>query len=223
MITKKSKGFFVIGTDTDIGKTYVSSLLFKSLLPGNIGYYKPLQTGCYKENNKFVPLDPKFLCDFNKIDLKDEMTSFLFENPVSPHLASEIENIPISKDVIINQFFNLKNIYDITIVEAAGGLYVPIIRNEYYMFNLIKDLDIPVILVCSSKVGAINHTMLTLEFLKEKNIPIQGIIFNNYTDEFYEKDNIRVVLEASKIENYLIINNNQDIIETNNINKFLNR
>lgn len=217
-----SKSFFIIGTDTDIGKTYISSLLFKSLLPGKIGYYKPLQTGCYKESNHFVPLDPKFLCDFNNIQLKDEMTSFLFENPVSPHLASEIENIPISKEKIIKDYTHIKDSYDISIVEAAGGIYVPIIRNTYYMFDLVHDLNIPIILVCSSKVGAINHTMLTIEFLKQKNLSIQGIIFNNYTDEFYEKDNIKVVLESSGIKNYLVVKKDQQIIEKDSITKFLN-
>lgn len=221
MINKMNIGYFIIGTDTDIGKTYVSSLIFKSLKNYNIGYYKPLQTGCYLENKTLVPLDPKFLCDFNEIQLKDEMTTYLFETPVSPHLASELENIPIVMENIFKQWNILKSKYSTTFIEAAGGIYVPIIRNKYFMFDFIKDLNLPIILVCSTKVGAINHTMLTLNFLKEKNIKIQGIIFNNYTGEFYEDDNIKVVLETSKIENYIIIKNGDNIIPQEDLISFL--
>lgn len=221
MINKLNEGYFIIGTDTDIGKTYVSSLIFKSLSPLNVGYYKPLQTGCYKKNDIFVPLDPQFLCDFSGVSLKKDMTTYLFENPVSPHLASEMENKEINIEVLLNHWKTMKNNYQTCIVEAAGGIYVPIIRNKYYMYDFVKDLNLPVILVCSSKVGAINHTMLTIDFLKSKNIHIQGIIFNNYTDEFYEKDNIRVVLECSKITNFLIVNKNDSIIPQEKLLQFL--
>ncbi|SJZ97109.1 dethiobiotin synthetase [Cetobacterium ceti] len=218
-----NKGYFVIGTDTDIGKTYISSLLYKSLKGHNPGYYKPLQTGCYEENGKFIALDPEFLCKFNGIPYDGTMSTFLFKNPVSPHLASEIENIEIEPDMILSTYKKISKEHPVTIVEAAGGLFVPIIRNKFYMYDLIKMLNLPVVLVASSKVGAINHTMLTIAFLKEKNIDIQGVIFNNYTDEFYEKDNVKVVVEASGINNYLLISPNQEIIDKNNINKFLER
>lgn len=216
-----NKGYFIIGTDTDIGKTYISSLLFKSLGFTNPGYYKPLQTGCYEKDGNFIALDPEFLCKFNNIPYDSTMSTFLFANPVSPHLASEIENIPIDIDTIYNTWKQISKEHKTTIVEAAGGVFVPIIRNKFYMYDLIKLLNIPVILVASSKVGAINHTMLTISFLKEKGIKIQGIIFNKYTEEFYEKDNIKVVSEASGIKNYLLIKPNQDIIEEKLIKKFL--
>ncbi|MEF9933252.1 MAG: dethiobiotin synthase [Cetobacterium sp.] len=218
---KLNKGYFIIGTDTDIGKTYISSLLFKSLFFLNPGYYKPIQTGCYMEDGNFIALDPKSLCDFNDIKYDKNMSTYLFENPVSPHLASEKENINIDPAIIKDSFENISKDHPTTIVEAAGGLYVPIIRNSFYMYDLINLLALPVILVCSSKVGSINHTMLTIALLKDKNIPIQGLIFNNYTDEFYEKDNVRVILEASKITNYLLISPNQSIIEKEKIMEFL--
>lgn len=224
MINKLKTGYFIIGTDTDIGKTYVSSLIFKSLQPENIGYFKPFQTGChYDNNNNLVPLDPKFLCDFSNIELKEDMVTYLFKTPVSPHLASELENIPIQMETIFNQWKTLKSRYHTTFIEAAGGIYVPIIRGHYFMFNFIKDLNLPVILVCSTKVGAINHTMLTISFLKEKNIPIQGIVFNNYTGEFYENDNIDVVLKISGIKNYLIVKNGDKIIPKETLTAFLER
>jgi dethiobiotin synthetase len=221
LIKKFNKGYFIIGTDTDIGKTYVSSVIFKSLLGNNIGYYKPFQTGCYKENNQLVPLDPKFLCDFTDIPLNNSMTTYLFETPVSPHLASELENIPININKVLEQTQHLFSKYDTTFIEAAGGIYVPIIRNKYFMFNLIQDLNLPVILVCSTKVGSINHTLLTFNFLKEKNIKIQGIIFNGYTNEFYENDNIKIILDISKIQNYIILNQNDTTIPKESLFSFL--
>lgn len=217
------KGYFILGTDTDIGKTYISSLLFKSLLPENVGYYKPFQTGCPKIKEEFLPLDADFLCKFSNSNLKKEMSIYLFSVPVSPHLAAELDKIEIDISKVINHFETLKKSYNLLIVEGAGGTYVPIIRNSYYMFDLIKDLNLPVILVCSSKVGCINHTLLTIEFLKSKNIKIHGIIFNKYTDEFYEKDNIDVVLNESTIKKYLIVKENQDIIEKTKLLKFLSK
>lgn len=224
MITNNfEKGYFILGTDTDIGKTYISSLLFKSLLPESVGYYKPLQTGCPKIKNKLVPLDASFLCKFSDIKLKEEMSSYLFNTPVSPHLAAELDNVTIDISNVKKHFEILKSLYEILIVEGAGGLYVPIIRNEYYMFNLIKDLNLPVILVCSSKVGCINHTLLTIEFLKTKNIKIHGIIFNKFTNEFYENDNIDIVLKESNMDNYLVIKENQNIIPKIELYNFLNK
>lgn len=217
------KGYFILGTDTDIGKTYISSLLFKSLLPENVGYYKPFQTGCPKIDGDFLPLDADFLCKFSNFNLRKDMSTYLFSVPVSPHLAAELDNVEIDISKVINHFEILKKNYKTLIVEGAGGTYVPIIRNSYYMFDLIKDLDLPVILVCSSKVGCINHTLLTINFLKSKNIKIHGIIFNKFTNEFYEKDNINIVLNESNIKNHLIIKENQDIIKKDELLKFLSK
>lgn len=219
-----SKGYFIVGTDTDIGKTYVSSVLYKSIakFEKNIFYYKPLQTGCYKKDGEFVPLDPKFLCDFNNIELKKEMTTYLFENPLSPHLAMEIEGREIEIEKIIKQLEELKERYETGLIETAGGIYVPIIREKFNMYDLIKLTDLPVILVTSTKVGTINHTMLTVDFLRNKGIKIQGIIFNNFTNEFYEEDNIKTISEMSRIENYLILEKDEKEIEQKKLLKFLN-
>ena len=95
------------------------------------------------------------------------MVTYTLEAEVSPHLSSELENIEIDLKKIKKYWENLKIKYKKMIVEGAGGLYVPLIRDKYFIFNLIKDLNLPVILVCSSRVGAINHSMLTLEILKK--------------------------------------------------------
>lgn len=104
-----------------------------------------------------------------------------------------------------------------------GGVYVPLVRNKYFIFNLIKDLNIPVILVCSTKVGAVNHALLTINFLKNTGIKIHGIVFNRVSENIknFEKDNMEVILKISEIKKYLIIKENQKNISEDEILKFL--
>lgn len=210
---KKINSFFITGTDTDIGKTYISALLYKGLKNYGCSYYKPVQSGA----KDIITSDVGFVSKFNDISPHEKMYSYTFKEPVSPHLASEITGVNIELEIILNRFSQEKN--NFTLVEGAGGLYTPLIRNKYYIFDLIKLLDLPVIIVCSTKVGTVNHTMLTIEFLKHKNIKIHSIIFNNYTGGHYEDDNIKVILEASEINNYLIVNKNQNFIPLEEINK----
>jgi len=82
--------------------------------------------------------------------------------------------------------------------------------------------NLPVVLVCGTKVGSINHTMLTLNALKTMGIKLEGLVFNNYKGQFFEDDNIKVILELSKIKNYLIIKNGQKEISDEEIETFFN-
>ena len=116
----------------------------------------------------------------------------------------------------------MKKKYSNVLVEGAGGLYVPLIRDKFYIYDLIKLFNLPVVLVCGTKVGAINHTMLTLNALDTMGIKLHGLVFNNYKGQFFEDDNIKVVLELSKIKNYLIIKNGQKEISDKEIEKFFN-
>ena len=76
-------------------------------------------------------------------------------------------------------------------MEGAGGLYVPLIRGKFYIYDLIKLFNLPVVLVSGTRVGAINHTMLTLNALDSMGIKLYGLIFNNYKGQFFEDDNIK--------------------------------
>ena len=96
------------------------------------------------------------------------------------------------------------------------------IRDKFYIYDLIKLFNLPVVLVCGTKVGAINHTMLTLNALNNMGIKLHGLIFNNYKGQFFEDDNIKVILELSKIKNYMIIKNGQKEISDKEIEKFFN-
>lgn len=214
--------FFVIGTDTDIGKTYVSSLFYKALLPMGCFYYKPIQSGCIPKDNQLIAPDVEFLCDMSGQNYDKTMVTYTLENPLSPHLASEIENININIDNIVENFEKLKSSFNFGIVEGAGGLLVPIIRDKFYIYDLIKKLDIPVIVVGSSRVGSINHNLLTIEALRSRDIKIAGIVFNRVNlDNIFEKDNIEIVTSIGNIDNYLVIKENQNSLCIDEIEKFI--
>ena len=127
----------------------------------------------------------------------------------------EIENVKKHYEELKKQYSNI-------MVEGAGGLYVPLIRDKFYIYDLIKMWNLPVVLVCGTKVGSINHTMLTLNALKTMGIKLEGLVFNNYKGQFFEDDNIKVILELSKIKNYLIIKNGQKEISDEEIETFFN-
>lgn len=218
---KFKNDFFIIGTDTDIGKTYVSSLLFYELKKySNFFYYKPVQSGCYEKDGNLIAPDVESACKFSNINYDKNMVCYTLKEEVSPHLAAEKENIKISFNKIKEHYLKIKEHYDNTIIEGAGGLYVPLVRNKLYIYDLIKFFNVPVVLVCGTRVGAINHTMLTIRALEAMNIKIQGLIFNNYKANFYEDDNINIILKDSKIKNYLIIKNSQKTIDNKDLKLF---
>lgn len=216
------KGIFVIGTDTDVGKTFVTGgLVYKLRESGyNAIAFKPIQSGgILEENDNLIPPDIKYVKEV--CDIKNnyyEMNTYCLKEEVSPHLAAKIENLDISKEKIIKQYNNLISKYDYVVVEGAGGIVVPLIEDKYFVYDLIKDLNLDVVIVASAGVGTINHTVLTNEFLKQNNINSKGIIINGYNDKFYEKDNIQMIEKLTNLKVIQTIRN----IKKPNINNIKN-
>lgn len=222
MVTKLDNCFFVLGTDTDVGKTYISSLLYKGLKKIGCGYFKAIQSGCYFENGKLIAPDVLEVCKKSDEDYNEEYILYRLKEAVSPHLASEMENIEIDIQKIKERYELLKNRNNYLIVEGAGGLLVPLIRDKFYIYDLIKLFNTPVILVCSTRVGAINHTLLTLEALRNRGIEVKGIVFNRVNlSNNYEKDNIEIIKKIGKIENTIIVKENQESINDRELMEFL--
>lgn len=204
-----SKGIFVIGTDTDVGKTFVTAGITYVLRKNgfNACSYKAVQSGGVYEGTNLVSEDAQFVKNITSINEAYEvMNSYCFKTAVSPHIAGEIENIKIDKKIILEGYKKLEEKYDFIIAEGSGGAVVPLIRNDYYMYDLIKDLHISVVIVARAGVGTINHTVLTVEFLRNKGIDIKGIIINGYEGNFYEDDNIRVIKDITGLEIISVIN-----------------
>ena len=160
------KGFFISGTDTNVGKTIVSSILVNKL---SAWYYKPIQCGL--SNNKEIDSDIVKKLTKNSRIIKE---TYFFKNPINPFDASLIEK----KKIIIKKLIEIRNIKtnDKIIIEGAGGLYVPIKKN-YLMIDLSKDFDLPLILVSRTNLGTINHTLMSLEIIRKRKIKFLGVIF----------------------------------------------
>ena len=163
-ITNQDFQFIVCGTDTDVGKTLISSFLVRGL---NCFYWKPIQSGIEDET------DSEYVQRVSQISKKKILKeAYIFSNPVSPHWAAEIDNVTIIKSNL-----NLPNIDKTLLIETAGGLMVPITR-DFLQIDQIKIWNLPVILVCRSSLGTLNHTLLSIEALKKRNINILGLIIN---------------------------------------------
>lgn len=149
---------FITGTDTDIGKTLVCSWL---CLHTRYAYFKPIQTGLLEGR------DSDTVAKRSNTLIYPE--AYTFSAPVSPHLAAQLENTQI--DISTIQLPTSERL----IVEGAGGVLVPI-DDKTYMVDLMVQLDIPVILVASSRLGTINHTLLSLEALRVRKLSVLGVI-----------------------------------------------
>ena len=174
---------FISGTDTNIGKTIMSAWL---CLHTKHAYFKPIQTGSLEE------LDSKVISNLSP-EIKIYPEIYLYKAPVSPHLAAILENQEI--DIAKIKLPNHKNL----IIEGAGGLLVPL-NKKYFIIDLIFYLDIPVILVASSRLGTINHTLLSIAELKRRNINTLGVIINgepnqDIVDSIEYYGNIKVLAE----------------------------
>lgn len=151
---------FITGTDTNIGKTLISAWI---CMHTNYAYWKPIQAGILPQT------DTEYIKKITQCKTYKE--SYVFNAALSPHLAAKFENTKINIDNIIPpQSSNI-------IIEGAGGVLVPI-TNNHYMLDLIKYLNANVILVARSNLGTINHTLLTINALKNIGINLLGIIMN---------------------------------------------
>lgn len=175
-----SKGFFITGTDTGVGKTIIAGALIKTLgLMGlKAGGMKPIESGCSREGRVLIPFDGMFLKQTARMDEPiSVITPCCFETPLAPLPASELELKKISIPLIRNAFARLSLKYDAMVVEGIGGLLVPI-RKNYTVLDLAEELGLPLIVVAKPGMGTINHTMLTVNYALSQGLDVAGVIVN---------------------------------------------
>lgn len=194
----KSKGIFVTGTDTGVGKTVVSGLLVLLLKEKglNVGVMKPVASGGKISQDAF------FLSKV--INNQDELRLInpcCLKFPLAPLVAAEKEKKNISIRSIQNAYRTLSKRHDFLIVEGIGGILVPIKKN-FFVGDLIKLFDLPVLIVSRLGLGAINHCLLTIESARSFHLRIAGIVFNQSSPDktgFAEKTNPSVIERLSGI------------------------
>ncbi len=201
------KAVFVTGTDTDVGKTLVTGLLGRYLL--NKGYLAVTQKWIQTGTGNFptdIAMHLKIMG--NKIEDIEEylphIAPYTFKLAASPHLVAKMEKKKINPARIKNSFRTLAKKYDFVIVEGLGGVLVPFSRKKL-VIDIAKELALPVIIVAKNKLGAINHTLLTIEALRSRRMKILGVIFNGQNEK----------------QSRVILRDNPKIVETLTCEKIL--
>lgn len=199
---ERNKTLFVTGTDTEAGKTYISGLLLRFFKEKGMvaGYQKWVSTGDSDSAADLVQTLATADVPFNPEKL-DEQVPYRFELPASPHLAAEQENRQVDPEVIVNSFRELSAKHEMLIVEGVGGLLVPL-RRDLLLADLLADLHLQTLVVARSGLGTLNHTLLTLEALRKRDIPVFGVVFTDTekaANELIVQDNMRTVSEIGKV------------------------
>ena len=171
---------FITGIGTDVGKTIASSIIVEAL---EADYWKPIQAGDLdnSDTNKLEKYVSNTTTKFHK-------NAYALQTPASPHLAAEIDGITIELKKIIEPITS-----NHLVVEGAGGIYVPL-NNADCVIDLIQP-DYKVIVVSRHYLGSINHTLMTIEILKSRNLDVAGIIFSGDENKATE----RIILEKTNV------------------------
>jgi dethiobiotin synthetase len=203
------KSFFITGTDTGIGKTWVSRVLADCFSNRHATtYMKPVQTGCTRSAaGEIRAPDYDFvMCGSAQMNGSYEQhVPYRFEPACSPHLAASFAGIPIDLDHIKECYETIAAGMDTVIVEGAGGVLVPL-SDTVYILDLIMYLQLPVLLVTPPRLGTLNHTFLSLRILQECGAHIAGIVFNNAGNESPSPmyaDNCRMIRERTRTVPFL--------------------
>jgi len=177
----KARGLFITGTDTGVGKTLITAGLAYSLREYgfSIGVMKPVETGCREEKGHRIPGDGTFLKYMaGSEEALEKTVPYRFRAPLAPKVAGDKEGIRIDLSRIQRIYEKISSCHDLTLVEGAGGLLVPL-TPRYHMADLMERLGLPVLLVGRLGLGTLNHTLLSLHYLSTRKIPVAGIILNN--------------------------------------------
>ena len=188
--------FFVTGIDTDAGKSMVTGVIARTLLHKGVKVItqKFVQTGCtgisedilkHREIMGVAPLP---------VDEDGTTCPYVLTYPASPHLAAEIDKVDIDVTRIHMATEKLDSLYDVVLLEGAGGLYVPV-KRDFLTIDYIAEYGHALILVSSSKLGSINHTLMSLELCRLRGIEVKYVVYNDFPgdSELIRNDSITVI------------------------------
>lgn len=179
-------GLFITGTDTEIGKTFVCSLLIKLLAEEDLKVVgmKPIASGAKIINGVLKNEDALSLIKASNVEADyDIINPYVFKPAVSPHIAAEEVGVEIDLDSINNKVEQLQKNSDIVIVEGVGGWYAPLSLNTT-VADLAETLKLPIIIVVGLRLGCLNHALLTAQAIRQTGLPIAGWIANHVIKDF---------------------------------------
>ncbi len=183
--SSRCPGLFITGTDTEIGKTYVTSLIAKTLCAAGrqVGVYKPAASGCREEGGRLVAEDAAALWEAaGRPGSLDEVCPQVFAAPMAPHLAARAEDKELDADLLRRGIDVWLDRSDIVLVEGAGGLMSPMSDDEY-VADLAHDFGFPLVVVSANRLGTINQTLQTLITAAtfRDGLDVAGIVLNHPT------------------------------------------
>lgn len=190
-----SKGLFVTGTGTDVGKTYVTALIIKKLRDAgySAGYYKAALSGA----QSIADSDAGYVKKISGISQQEEtMVSYLYQNAVSPHLAARQEGNPVSLSKIRQDYAKVCGSFDYVTVEGSGGIVCPLRWDEkehLLLEDIVREWKLNALIVADAGLGTIHASVTTAEYMRNHGITVKGIILNHYTGDEQQKDNLQMI------------------------------
>lgn len=215
------KSLFITGTGTDVGKTYVTALIVKKLRDSgrNAGYYKAAISGAERDGQgELLPGDALYVNETARIgEQTSRLVSYVYPEAVSPHLAAKINSLPIDFQKVARDFQSARGRYDYLTMEGSGGIVCPLRWDDQERMgldDLVHKLGLSVLVVAHAGLGTINSTVLTIEHLCLRKIPVKGILLNHFhPGDLMEEDNRRMVTEMTGVPVLAVIQENAAELE----------
>jgi len=208
---------FITSTDINVGKTFITAGLAATMQ--SLGYatavYKPVQTGAIEKNGFAQSHDLVYVKTIDPY-IKT-FSSYMLKSLLTPVIAAEEENIIIDKNVIKKDFTHISKEHDCTITEGTGGIMTPLAQN-FLVSDLVKALDVPLVIVIKPDSNTVNQTLLTINHAISKGINVRGVIINNYPEKVENADIKaipRLIEEYSDAKILGIMSNFSDIKKIN--------
>lgn len=199
--------FFITGTDTGVGKTFVACQLLRHYAAQGLKVIgmKPIAAGCDLIDGEWVNEDVvKLTAASNVAAPRELMNPYCFNEPIAPHLAAEIAGVEIDIAVIKSAFDQLCTLADVVIVEGAGGVLVPL-NHQKNLTDLVLALNIPIIVVVGVRLGCINHALLTFEAIKTRKIRLKGWVANQIEPNMpFASGNIATIAKITQLAPMII-------------------
>ncbi len=188
--------YFISGIDTDAGKSIVTGIIARTFISDGVKVItqKFIQTGCtglsedILKHREIMGIAPQ------EVDRDGTTCPYVMTYPASPHLAAEIDGVSIDIRRIRRSTERLEELYDVVLLEGAGGLYVPVTRG-FLTIDYVQEYGHPLILVASSKLGSINHTLMSLELCRLRGVEVSHVVYNEYPNdsELIKNDSITII------------------------------